>query len=354
MMTKRQKRDKDKKGHGFIALSVPKPLLSLAGGDADLLRLFFILVFILIAAGLALPDTFLSFRTFQAMSIQFPEIGILAIGMMLTMLTGGIDLSVVSTANLAAVCVSLTLTTMITPGATSPYVVPIIILALIVALVVGVLAGLINGLLITRIGITPILATLGTMTLYAGFSTVITKGTSFFAVPSFLVIGFGDVLGLPVPLLIFIVSAAVVSLILNRRVFGYTLYMLGTNPTAARFAGINNARILLKTYMLSGLFAGIAGIIFLARNNAAKADYGESYVLLVVLVAILGGVNYVGGFGKISGLVMAVVALQILSTGLNMLLFEFSGSNFFKEFAWGVVLLLVMVMNYISKKRESG
>ena len=334
---------------------VDTPLLArLTGGDMDLFRLFGIMILILIAAGLALPDTFFTVRTFQAMSIQFPEIGILAIAMMLTMLTGGIDLSVVSTANLAAICASILLTTLLPAGGSPHYILPVILLAVATSAGVGVLAGLFNGLLITKIGITPILATLGTMTLYAGFSTVITKGTSFFAIPSFLVLGSGDILGLPIPLLVFIVLALATSLMLNKTVFGYTLYMLGTNPKAARFSGINNRRILLKTYMFSGLLASLAGLIFLARNNAAKADYGDSYVLLVVLVAILGGVNYMGGFGKISGLVVAVLCLQFLSTGLNMLLFEYSGSNFFKEFAWGAVLLLAMVMNYISNARKNN
>ncbi len=322
--------------------------------DTNLTRLFVIMVLIFVGLSLARPNIFPTVQNFKGMAVQFPEIGILAIGIMITMLTGGIDLSVVSIANLAAILVSVVLTRFI-PGAEAEagQVALGISLAIGVALITGLVAGLFNGFLVAKIGITPILATLGTLTMYTGFNTVITRGTSFFAVPQFLFIGNGDIFDIPIPLIIFVVIALIFSVILNKTTFGYKLYMMGTNPTAARFSGINNEGILIKTYALSGLLGSIAGIIFLARNNSAKADYGDSYVLLLVLIAILGGVNSMGGFGKISGLVLAILSLQFLSTGLNMLLFRYSGSNFFKEFAWGALLLLVMVTNYISNERRA-
>ena len=99
----------------------------------------------------------------------------------------------------------------------------------------------------------------------------------------------------------------------------------------------------------------IAGIIFVARANSAKPDFGESFVLLTVLVAILGGISYTGGVGTITGLVLAILCLQFLSTGLNMLMLKLSGSSaaiFFRQFAWGALLLLVMVVNYYSEERR--
>ena len=112
----------------------------------------------------------------------------------------------------------------------------------------------------------------------------------------------------------------------------------------------------MRTYWLAGLVAATAGIIFLARANSAKPDYGASFVLLTVLIAILGGVSYTGGFGTVSGLVLAVLSLQFLSTGLNMFMLEISGSSaaiFFRQFAWGGLLLGVMVLNYYTEKRRS-
>ena len=97
------------------------------------------------------------------------------------------------------------------------------------------------------------------------------------------------------------------------------LCMMGTNPTAAVFAGLNVPRLQVKTYVLSALLAGIAGLIVIARTNSAKADYGTSYLLQAVLVAILAGVDPRGGFGTVWGILLAVLALQFLSSGLNLL-----------------------------------
>jgi simple sugar transport system permease protein len=111
----------------------------------------------------------------------------------------------------------------------------------------------------------------------------------------------------------------------------------------------------MRTYWLAGLSAGIAGVIFLSRTNSAKPDYGASFILLTVLIAILGGVRYTGGFGTVSGLVLAVLCIQFLSTGLNMLMLEWfpsSAAIFFRQFAWGGLLLLVMVLNYHADQRR--
>jgi simple sugar transport system permease protein len=131
---------------------------------------------------------------------------------------------------------------------------------------------------------------------------------------------------------------------------------LGTNARAALFSGINSIRVLVRTYWLAGLLAGIGGIIFLARTNSAKPDYGTSFILLSVLIAILGGINPNGGFGTVSGMVLAILSIQFLSTGLNMLmldLFPSSAAIFFRQFAWGGLLLLVMVINYYVELRRN-
>ncbi|MBK8049657.1 MAG: ABC transporter permease [Anaerolineales bacterium] len=230
----------------------------------------------------------------------------------------------------------------------------VIPLATVVALIVGSLTGIFNGLLVSKIGIPPILATLGTMSLYTGLSYVITGGP---AIPTtqLAFIGNGNVLGIPIPAIIFIVLALIFAVILNRTTYGFNLYMLGTNTTAARYSGINIDRVLIRTYWMAGLLAAIAGLVFVARVNTAKPDYGESFVLLSVLISVLGGVNINGGFGTISGLVLAVLSLQFLSTGLNMLMLDLSGSSgstFFRQFAWGALLLIVMVANYYSEQRR--
>jgi len=313
--------------------------------NSNILRLLFIAVAIFLVMGLLRPHTFLTLRNFRSMSYQFPELGVLSVAMMLTMLTGGIDLSVVGTANLAGILAAKLMTTALSPEAGGSQVALVIMGAILIALGIGVLCGLFNGFLVAKVGIPPILATLGTMQLYTGIAMVITKGYAVLGYPEqFLFIGNGVVGIFPVPLILFAAVAVVFAIVLNKTAFGFQVFMLGTNATAARFSGINNTLVLLKTYLISGFLAGLAGIIVIARTNSAKADYGTSYVLQAVLVSILGGVNPSGGFGTVSGLVLAILSLQFLSSGFNMLRF----SNFFKEFTWGFVLILVMVINYLS------
>jgi simple sugar transport system permease protein len=318
-----------------------------------MLRLLVMTISILVILSILRPDRFPTLQNFRSMGFQMSEIGVLAIAIMLTMLTGGIDLSVNANANLTGILAGLILTRYGAAAASPSQVALSMAFAIFVALAVGTLCGLFNGFLVAKIGITPILATLGTMTLFTGFAFVLTKGSGVFGIPAFQYIGNGEFQGIPVPLIIFAVVAVVTGIILNRSAYGMRVYLLGSNPLASLFSGIDNPAILIRTYAVSGFLSAIAGIIILARTNSANPDYGSSYVLQAILIAVLGGVNPAGGFGKISGIVLAMISLQFLSTGLNMLLFQYSGSNFFKEFAWGGLLILVMIVNYISSRRSS-
>ncbi|MGD2049331.1 MAG: ABC transporter permease, partial [Chloroflexota bacterium] len=185
-----------------------------------------------------------------------------------------------------------------------------------------------------------------------GIGTGISKGSTIFGIQESQFIGNGTLLSIPFPLIVLFVIAIVVTIILRRTRYGLRLYMLGTNPTASRFSGINNRQILMRTYIISGVLASIAGIIILGRTNGANVDFGASYILLSILIAVLGGVDPYGGSGTVIGVMFALVALQFLSTGLNMLLFRSSGANFFKEFAWGALLIIVLLVNFFSHRRK--
>jgi simple sugar transport system permease protein len=323
--------------------------------DYYTLRLFIIAVVIFISFSLLLPGEFFTVRNMQSMAVQLPEFGILAFAIMITMLTGGIDLSIVGAANLSAIVAAMILTGLAGDESADTALSIAIPLSMLAALLVGSICGLFNGFLVSRIGITPILATLGTGAIYTGLSFVITGGPAI-TTTQLAFIGNGSILGVPIPIIIFILVVIAFAIILNRTVFGFNIFMLGTNPTAAHFSGINSDSVLLRTYWLAGLIAGLAGIIFLARTNSAKPDFGASFILLTVLIAILGGVSYTGGFGTVSGLVLAILSIQLLSTGLNMLMLEWfpsSAAIFFRQFAWGGLLLAVMVLNYYTEKRRS-
>ena len=278
---------------------------------------------------------------------QIPEFGFLAIAMMLAMLTGGIDLSVVATANLAGIVAALFLTkyNLFQVGGYEELFT--IIVAIASAVIISLICGFLNGILVAYVGVPAILATLGTMGLFSGIAIIVTKGYGIVGFPEkFLYIGSGTIFLIPVPMIIFIISAVLVVIILNRTKFGFSIYMVGSNPVAARFSGIKNEKVLIKTYMMSGLLAGLASIIMISRVNSVRPGYGEVYLLQAILVCVLGGVDPIGGSGKVSGLVMGIITLQILQSGFNILSF----SPFFKKVIWGLILILVMVINFYRNK----
>jgi Ribose/xylose/arabinose/galactoside ABC-type transport systems, permease components len=317
--------------------------------DGNLIRLVFITVFIFVLMSVLSPERFLTFDNFDSMAYQFPEFGILALAMMITMLSGGIDLSIVGVANLSGVFAALIMLHGIPEGAPEGQIILYILGAVLVAMLTGAGCGFINGFLIAKLNIPAILTTIGTMQLFTGIAIVVTKGYAIFGLPDqFSFIGNEAVGIFPVPFILFIVFAGLFSVLLNKTCYGTKLYMMGTNAIASKFSGINNTKMLVKTYMISGLMAAIAGLVIVARTNSAKADYGTSYTLQTILIAVMGGVNPNGGFGKIAGIVLAVLTLQFLSSGFNMLQF----SNFFKDFIWGAVLIAIMVINYIFNTRR--
>ena len=136
------------------------------------------------------------------------------------------------------------------------------------------------------------------------------------------------------------------------RRFGFFVYLFGANAAAASFSGINARRLVLRVYAISGALSAIAGLINLGVTNSANVDFGTSYVLLAILILVLGGISPSGGAGRIVGVVLAVLILQFLSTGLN-LMFQSSGSNFLKEFAWGATLLVVLAIGRAAALRAS-
>ncbi len=305
-----------------------------------------VIVFAVMAA--LSPDRFLSVQNITSMAFQFPEFAILALAMTVTMLTGGIDLSVVGIANCTAVVAALILTTFAGPDATGADAALWLTVAVGVSLALGVLAGLFNGILVAALGLPAILATLGSGLIFTGFAVALTSGSAVMGLPAAIAfLGNGTIVGVPVPLILFAVLALVLSLILTRTGFGLRVQMFGSNPLAARFAAIDITGLLVRVYVMSGVLAAIAGLVVMSRANSAKADYGSSYLLLAVLIAVLGGVNPYGGYGKVIGVVLAVLAMQFLSSGLNML----SVSNFARELIWGVLLIFVMILNTRQPRR---
>ncbi|BBK36496.1 ABC transporter permease [Allostella sp. ATCC 35155] len=311
-------------------------LLALGAGGTNGILAAAIAAALLLFALLA-GEAMLSPAALRSMAFQMPELGILSLAMMVTLLSGGINLSVIATANLSALAMAAVLTAWPAPDATLPW-----LLWQAAAIAAGFLvagaAGLLNGLLVARLGVSPILATLGTMTLLKGIALGLTRGEVLSGFPEpILFLGNGTVAGIPAALLIFAVAAIVLSVILGRTPFGGAVTFIGSNPEAARFSGIDVTGVLLRVHLLSGLLAGLAALVMMARFNSANAAYGESYLLVTILAAVLGGINPMGGFGKVGGLVLALVLLQVVSTGFNLL----DLSAFLTLAIWGALLLAV-------------
>jgi simple sugar transport system permease protein len=319
--------------------------------DSQTLLLFG--VFIVLAIFFAVTeDRFLTGRSISSMAFQLPELGVLALAMMITILTGGINLSVNASSNLAAVVAGLFLVKMIPPGASPGLAGFYVAAALGLALLVGLLCGVINGFLIGYIRVPAILATLATLTFFTGISTGLTGGATVTGFPEQLaVIGAEDVFWVPMPFVIFVLLTIFTYLLLNQTTFGFKARMLGSNPIASNFSGIDNKSILMKVYIISGVLSAITGILIMSRTMSAAYEYGTTtYVLLTILIAVLASI--LPGFGNVIDIFIAVIILQILSTGFHMVLLGIRGSSFFKDFSWGVLLILIFIINYFTRVRK--
>jgi len=254
-----------------------------------------------------------------------------------------------SVSNLSAVVAATLLASFAPTGVGTMESLPWLALAYASAIVVGAIAGAINGALIARLALPPILATLGSGLVFTGFAVALTGGSAVMGFPDSVAwLGNGRILGVPVPLIVFAILAIALHILLTRTAFGLRANMYGANPLAALYAAIDTTRLLFKVYVVSGAFAAVAGLVIMSRANSAKADYGSSYLLLAVLIAVLGGVNPYGGRGRVIGVVLAVLSMQFLSSGLNML----QVSNFARELIWGALLILVMMINLIDWQRR--
>ena len=297
---------------------------------------------ILLALGAAISGgSFLSVFNLQSMAGQVPEIGLLAIGVMLAMCAGdgGIDLSGIALANLSGVLSAVIVASLVSNTGQEGLYSALFILG---ALVIGFLGGLINGTLITRFGITPILCTLGTQMAFTGLSVIVSGGKA-------VVVGSPEPLssignefwfGAPISFILFVAVAALVGAALKFSPFGRWLMLSGSNPKAALYAGFPRSAVVTATYALSGTLSGLSGVIIAARNVNVKWDYGASYLLIAILIAVMAGVRPEGGYGRIVCVVFSAVALQLMSSLLN-----FGGlSNFVRDFAWGALLLAFLAI----------
>ncbi len=312
-------------------------------------------IFILCFLGLSLMKggDFLKASIFQAMMYQFPEYGLLALGVMFAMISGGIDLSTVGVANLTGILSALWMGRYLPRDLSGGGMALAVAAVFVSALLIGLLCGALSAFLIYKINIPAFISTIGTLKLFGGIGIGITGGQAVGGIPEAYAAFFQySLFGvLPVPVLLFAVCGLLAWFLLNKTSFGVYLKLQGSNEKAACFAGVKKSAILLKAYMFSGCMSAVSGLIMLGRMNSAKADYGASYTLLSILICVLGGVNPSGGKGRTGGVVLAVITLQLVSSG--MALFR-SINTFYNLIVYGLLLLAALLFDYYYERKENS
>ena len=238
------------------------------------------------------------------------EIGLLALALTPVILTGGIDLSVGSLLGLCAVVLGVTRREV---GWPMPA-------AAAAAVVAGAAGGGLNALLVARLGIPPLIVTLGTYSLFRGVAEGITGGVKNYSdfPESFLFLGQGRIGAVPSQLVVLAAAAVLFWLMIHRMAMGRTLRAIGFSPDGALHAGVSVHRRLGAMYLLSGLSAGVAALLYVARLGQAKADAGTGFELMAITAVILGGTSIFGGRGSVGGTLLGLATLAVLQNGLRL------------------------------------
>ncbi len=285
-----------------------------------------------------MKPAFLSVDSFASIARQIPEIGLFTLSMMLPMLVGGIDLSIIASANLASILMSMYITSHIERGEEN---IPAMLIAIVICIGTCTAVGFLNGVIVAKFKIPAMLVTLGMQMVLTGISLGITKGGTLSGYPeSFRFIGNGSILGIPMQFILFVIAAAILVVIMQMTSFGMRLQMYGSNQIATQYSGINETALLIKTHMLSGVYVGVAAIIMASRLNSASAGAAANYLMRTILIAVLGGVDPNGGKGKVSGILWAVLLFQCMATGLNIL----RVNSYIVIALYGVILLLAVIV----------
>jgi ribose transport system permease protein len=277
---------------------------------------------------------FMSFRSANFMTLnniknilrQISVYGILACGMAFAMMTGGIDLTVGSTAGVSGAIVAKFVTEMGIPLAA----------AILIAIVVGGLIGLMDGTVIAYTGIPPFIMSLGVQIMLRGVCYLITAGKPIGNLPdSFQFLGLGNILGVPTPIYFMVITFVIVAVILAKTSFGRSVYAVGGNYEAAHHSGINAKRVLMYSYMISGLCAALAGVILAARNASAQPTGGNTFETEAIAACAMGGVSFSGGKGAVPGIFFGALLMGIINNAMNLMYID----SYWQQVVKGIIIV---------------
>jgi inositol transport system permease protein len=308
------------------------------------------LVTLMVLFALMEPRFLSSINLFNVMR-QVSITGLLAIGMTFVILTAGIDLSIgslVAFAGLVAAAVAKGgLQDRFTVGEGG-------IgygwgLAALAAIAVGLIGGYIQGLAITKLKVPPFVVTLGGMSAFRGAALLFAAGGPISGFePSFTWWGQGKVGPVPVPVIIFLVAAALAHIALRYTRYGRKVYAVGGNPEAARLSGLNVSRMICSVYVIMGFFAGLGAFVLAARLNSAEAVAGTGYELTVIASVVIGGTSLFGGSGTIFGTVIGSILIGVLLNGLVLM----NVSSYIQQIVIGIIIVLAVAFETFAKSRR--
>lgn len=320
---------------GVAASKLKATILQLAGAGAPLLGLLVLCVFLALST-----DTFLTFRNILNVMDQITVLGILAVGMTLVILIGGIDLSVGSVLAWSLMVMAYTSEVWNLPFG----------FCILIAIASSALFGLFSGLLITGAGLPPFIATLATMSIARGLASLITDGQQIVGFPGWftdlgIVRHFG-VISVTVAIMVTLMVAT--GLWLTFRAEGRVLYAIGGNAEVARLAGIRVRAVTLAVYSFCSAMAGLAGIVLAARLDSAQPSAGLGYELNTIAAVIIGGASLNGGIGGMGGTAIGVLIIGFLNNGLNLL----RVSPFVQQLIIGIVIALAVAADTWRRRRR--
>ncbi|EHH08458.1 ABC transporter permease [Mesorhizobium amorphae] len=317
-------------------------------------RAFFALIAIIIVFSLLSPYYF-SVANFLTMASHVAIFGILAVGMLLVILNGGIDLSVGSTLGFSGVIAGFLMQGVQLTALGVILYPPVWVVAVLVC-VLGALVGLVNGVLIAWLKVPAFVATLGMLYVVRGAALLMTNGLTYndlggkpeLGNTGFEWLGFNRLLDIPVGVLVMAVIALIGSIILNRTAFGRWLYASGGNERAAELSGVPVKRVQVSVYMLSGICASVAGLILSSELTSAGPTAGTSYELTAIAAVVIGGAALTGGRGNIRGTLVGAFVIGFLSDGLVII----GVSAYWQTVFTGAVIVLAVLLNAIQYRRR--
>jgi len=297
------------------------------------------LLALVILLSILVPESFLSLDNLLNVLRRSSVYGIMAVGMTLIIISGGIDLSVGSLMALAGMCGTLG---MLSFGETGPGA----WLGLLLGMVVGMAGGFLNGFLITKIRIQPFIVTLGSMSLFRGIALVMNDGQPY-NVSAFKYLGEGAIVGIPISILIFAFVALVFFFILRYTSFGRYTYAIGSNRNAAFYAGIPVNRNLIGIYTLSGLLIGLSSMIAVSRTVSAQPTAGNGAELDVIAAVVIGGASLSGGRGTVLGTLIGTLLISFLRNGCTLL----GISTNAQLIVIGVIIVVAVALDQLARER---